>query len=295
MSVTFARPETLDEAFTMLDDEEALLLAGGQSLVLLMNIGLLYPEKLVSVAHIPDLQGVAVSDGVLDLGALTTHDVLANHPAVLQHFPAAANMFARIGNVRVRSSGTLGGNLVHADPAQDPPVMLTVLDAQAVVAGPAGQRRIPVQDVALGPFVAAIEHNEIITRVHVPLVEPNISCSYLKFLSGTQDDYATVSVAAKIATDETGKVTDARLAAGAVGPTVVPLLDAAETLHGHRIDDEDVLDMLKTAVREAVSPMPDRRGSADYKREMTAVVAARAVRACGDQTTGDAVTGGQSR
>lgn len=282
VSVRFSRPRTLEDALGQLADEDVLLLAGGQSLVLLMNTGLLQPDKLVLITGIPDLQGVSVDGDILEIGAVCTHGELANHVAVTEHFPAAAYMFHTIGNIRVRASGTIGGNLVHADPAQDPPVMLAALDARAVVDGPRGRREVAVEDISLAPLVSVLEHDEILTRVRVPLVGEDTSCSYVKLRPGTNDDYATVSVAARVTLDSSGRVNDARLFAGAVGPAPVSLQDAADLLVGQSSADEDVLRALRDIARDSVSPFPDRRGSADYKREMTGVAAARAVRSCTD-------------
>lgn len=273
------RPRELPEAIEELSGEDAIVLAGGQSLVLLMNTGLVVPERLVSIAGLAELRGVVVGDDGLDIGALCTHRELAEHPVIRRRLPAAARMFDGVGNIRVRNSGTVGGNLVHADPAQDPPVMLAALGAQVAVAGSAGDRRLAVEDVAEGPFWPTIEQGELVTRVHVPWPGENDRMAYIKFLAGSHDDYATVSVAARL-TMQDGVVSTARMAAGAVGPTVAILDAAAEALQGRAPDDPDAQHELGERVRDLVSPSADRRGSADYKREMAGVVARRAVQAC---------------
>ena len=289
--VVLRRPRNLSQALEELADEETLVLAGGQSLVLLMNTGLVVPERLVSIAELPELRGVQAGDDGLDIGALCTHRELAEHPVIRERMPAVARMFDGVGNIRVRNAGTVGGNLVHADPAQDPPVMLAVLGARATVVGPAGERSLAVEDVAEGPFWPALEHDELLTRVHVPWPGESDRTAYIKFLAGSHDDYATVSVGARLTVDD-GIVTSARMAAGAVGPTVVVLDDAAEVLQGRAPDDSDAHHELGERVRDLVSPMPDRRGSADYKREMAGVVARRAVQAC---LSGGAATGGRAQ
>lgn len=286
MSLTFRRPETLAQAFDDVADD-ALFLAGGQSLVLLMNIGLLYPTRLVSLARLEELHGLRLDGDVIDIGALCTHERIATDPLVRTHLPAAVRTFGNVGNARVRASGTLGGNLVHADPAQDPPVLLAALDAQVVIEGPSGQRVLASRDVATGPMSASLDEDEILTRVRVPIPGADNACSYIKFQSGSSDDYATVNVAAKVTTDPTGTVLDARLAAGAVGPTTIVLDEAGALLRGHRLDDEDVLSAVGRVARDAVAPSSDRRGSADYKRAMTGVVVVRALRSCLAQRGGE--------
>lgn len=279
MNFTLLRPTSLAEAHDAID-EDTILMAGGQSIVLLMNTGLLHPERVVLLDRIEELRGVRVHDDGIDIGAMATHETLASHEALTRMVPAARDVFGQVGNARVRSAGTIGGNLVHADPAQDPPVLLTALDAAAILVGPDASREVDVRDLALGPFMPAIEEDEILTRVRIPLPNPGMRTAYTKFQAGTLDDYATVSVAASLEIGDDDVVRAARLAAGAVGPTVVPLDDAAALLVGHPADDQDVLAAFRDRVRESVSPFGDRRGSAEYKREMTAVVALRTVTAC---------------
>jgi aerobic carbon-monoxide dehydrogenase medium subunit len=277
MSVRFHRPETLEQAFEALaSDDDAHLLAGGVSVVLLMTSGLMAPSTLVSLDGVDGLDEIRSLEGSLSIGARTTHHELATHPVVAERFAAMGEMFSLIGNVRVRMAGTIGGNLAHADPAQDPAVMLSVLGAKVRVAGPDGERDVAVEELADGPFSPTLAQDEIITQVMVPWPSDASACSYIKFLSGTHDDYATVSVACRLEVDPSGEITSASLAAGAVGPTVVPLEEAARVLVGSR-PDTDVLGELERVVAESVSPNPDRRGSADYKRAMTGVVASRAV------------------
>lgn len=277
--LTLLRPRTLSEALDALGDEDSVVIAGGQSIVLLMNTGLLAPERLVSIAALPELRGVEVGDDHLDVGALCTHQQLVDHPVLRDRLPVAARMFEGVGNVRVRNSGTVGGNLVHADPAQDPPVLLAALGASAIVVGTGGEREVAAEDVAAGPLWSSLDDDELLTRVRIPWLGPDDHAAYIKFLPGTFDDYATVSVAAKLTIVE-GRVEAARLTAGAVGATVAVLDDAAESLVGRDPTDPDALDELASRVRDAVSPFADRRGSADYKRQMAGVVARRAVQAC---------------
>lgn len=278
-AVVLRRPRTVSEALEELAHEEAHILAGGQSLVLLMNIGLLVAERLVSITRIPELRGVWAGEDGLEIGALCTHRELAEDPVIRRRLPAAAGMFEGVGNIRVRNSGTIGGNIVHADPAQDPPVMLAVLGARVTVAGPAGERSLAVEDVAEGPFWTALERDEVLTRVCVPWPGESDRTAYIKFLAGSHDDYATVSIGARLTLDN-GVVSAARMAAGAVGPKAVVLDAAAAALHGRAPDDPDAQRELGERVRDLVSPTADRRGSADYKREMAGVVAQRAVQAC---------------
>jgi len=278
--VSLSRPSHLDEVLEELVDDEVVILAGGQAVVVLMNLGMLSPRKLVSIAAVDQLRGVFVEQGRVDVGALSTHGALASDQRIRSRFPAAADMFADIGNVRVRTTGTIGGNLVQADPAQDPPVLLSALQAEALVVGRNSERTIPVEQLAVGPMQTALAFDEVLTRIRIPLLGVGVECSYKKLLPGSWDDYPTVSVAARIAFDAAGIVTEARLSAGGVGPTVLLLQEAAALLIGKDSRDEDAIAELMPCVREGVSPMSDRRGSEDYKREMAALLAAKVVRSC---------------
>jgi carbon-monoxide dehydrogenase medium subunit len=283
MSVTFARPTSVAEAIERLADDDTFALAGGVSLVLLMNTGFVFPSHLVLLDRIDEMFGVrAVSeDGrdVIDIGAMTTHSEIVNSPVVQGSLGAMSDAFSRVGNIRVRSAGTIGGNLVHADPAQDPPVVLAALGAIVVAQGPDGRREIPVADLMDGPFSTVLADDELITRVLVPVLPSGARSTFLKFLPNSADDYATVNVAAYLDFDGDGAATEARLALGAVGPAVNVVTDIAATLIGHRLDDA-VIASVSERVRDSVDPSDDARGSADYKREMAGVMTARALRRC---------------
>ena len=283
MSVTFCRPGTVAEAIERLGEEDAFAVAGGVSLVLLMNTGFVFPGQLVLLGGIDEMVGVRAESesgaGVIDIGALTTHHTVVNDPHVLGSLGAMSEAFSQVGNIRVRSAGTIGGNLVHADPAQDPPVILAALGATVVAQGSGGKREIPVAGLADGPFSTVLADDELVTRVVVPVVPTSARSSFLKFLPNSADDYATVNVAAYLDRDEGGTVTHARLALGAVGSTMHIVSDVDAMLVGHVIDD-DVIGVVSEHVRDAVSPANDARGSADYKREMAGVMTGRALRRC---------------
>jgi len=165
------------------------------------------------------------------LGSATQHGVLARDPLLRRELPAAAAMFGHIGNVRVRAWGTVGGNLALAEPAQDPPVLLTALDADVLVRGPGGTPRVPVAGLAAGPMTTVLEPGELITHVAVPRPGPDERSAYLKFLPVTADDYATVSVAVRLRVAG-GVVTAARIVCGAVGPLPVDCAEAAALVVG---------------------------------------------------------------
>jgi carbon-monoxide dehydrogenase medium subunit len=277
----YHEPDTLEEALDLLQahQDDAHLLAGGTAMVLLMAQGLAQPEHVVGLRRIQALRGIRRRpDGGLELGAMVTHAEAERSPAVAAHCPALRTAFSEVATVRIRNQGTVGGNLVHADPAQDPPPMLLALGAEVVAASPRGQRRIPLHELFVGFFQTSLEPDEIVTAVSLPPPDQRASAAYLKFLPRTQDDYATISVAAWVRPDGEGGCAEARIALGAAGAVPLRAWRAEELLAGGPLDGEAVA-AAAAAVREEVDPIDDARGSASYKREMARVWTQRALRA----------------
>ena len=276
----YVEPETLDEALVLLadDPDDTLVMAGGTALVILMKQELVRPARVIGLRRIAQLREVGATDGGLALGALATHGALARAPAVRAHAAALAATFAAVATVRIREQATLGGNLAHADPAQDPPVTLLALDGVTVVRSKAGSRRISLDALFVDVFETSLEPDELLLRVELPRLPSGARATYQKFLPGTLDDYATVSVAAVVACGPDGICTHARIALGAAGPIPLRARDAERSLMGRRLDDAAIRDAAALAAA-ATDPIDDLRGSAEYKRAMAAVWTERALRA----------------
>jgi len=276
----YLEPETLDEALALLaeDPDETLVMAGGTALVILMKQELIRPARVIGLRRIAQLRDIGATEPGLALGALATHGALARSAEVRAHAAALAATFAAVATVRIREQATLGGNLAHADPAQDPPVTLLALDGVAVVRSKAGSRRIPLDALFVDIFETSLEPGEVLLRVELPPMPPAARATYQKFLPGTLDDYATVSVAAVVATGQDGVCTHARIALGAAGPIPLRARDAERSLMGRRLDDAAIREAAALAAA-ATDPIDDLRGSAEYKRAMAAVWTERALRA----------------
>jgi aerobic carbon-monoxide dehydrogenase medium subunit len=276
----YVEPDTLDDALALLaaDPDDTLLMAGGTALVILMKQDLVRPARVIGLRRLAELRAIEAVDGGLALGALVTHGALARAPEVRGHAAALAATFAAVATVRIREQATLGGNLAHADPAQDPPVMLLALDGVVVTRSGTGSRRIPLYALFVDLFETALEPDELLLRVELPPVPPRARATYQKFLPGTLDDYATVSVAAVVATDPDGTCTHARIALGAAGPTALRAREAERSLLGRRLDDAAIREAAALAAA-ATDPIDDLRGSAEYKRSMAGVWTERALRA----------------
>jgi len=276
----YVEPETLDEALVLLadDPDDTLVMAGGTALVILMKQELVRPARVIGLRRIAQLREVGATDGGIALGALATHGALSRAPAVRAHSAALAATFAAVATVRIREQATLGGNLAHADPAQDPPVTLLALDGVTVVRSKAGSRRISLDALFVDVFETSLEPDELLLRVELPPLPTGARATYQKFLPGTLDDYATVSVAAVVACGPDGICTHARIALGAAGPIPLRARDAERSLMGRRLDDAAIRDAAALAAA-ATDPIDDLRGSAEYKRAMAAVWTERALRA----------------
>jgi carbon-monoxide dehydrogenase medium subunit len=179
--------------------------------------------------------------------------------------------------VRIREQATVGGNLAHADPSQDPPVTLLALDATAVAMSKARGRRIPLDELFVDIFETSLEPNELLLRLELPALPAGARVTYKKFLPNTLDDYATVSVAAVIATAADGTCTHARIALGGAGPVPLRAREAERSLLGRRLDDGSIREAAALA-SAATDPIADLRGSARYKRAMAGVWTERALR-----------------
>ncbi len=277
----YHEPDTLEEALDLLQrhGDDAHLLAGGTAMVLLMAQGLAQPDHVIGLRGIEELRGIRRRpDGGLEIGATVTHAEAERSPTVAAHCPALRTAFGEVATIRIRNQATVGGNLAHADPAQDPPPMLLALGAEVIAASPRGQRRIPLHELFVGFFQTSLEPDEIVTAISLPPPDRRAGAAYLKFLPRTQDDYATVSVAAWLLPDRDGRCARARIALGAAGAVPLRARRAEESLTGRRLDGEAIAEAA-ALVREEVDPIDDARGSAAYKREMARVWTERALHA----------------
>ncbi|HEY8731654.1 MAG TPA: xanthine dehydrogenase family protein subunit M [Candidatus Limnocylindria bacterium] len=274
----YREPGSLDEALALLadDPDDTLVLAGGTSLVILMKQDLIRPARVIGLRRLAELRAIDTRGG-LRLGALATHAALARSEAVRAHAAALAATFASVATVRIREQATLGGNLAHADPAQDPPVTLLALDATVVARSKTRERRIPLDALFVDVFETSLEPDELIVRVELPALPAGARATYRKFLPSTRDDYATVSVAAVIATGTNGACTHARIALGGAGPVPLRAHEAERSLVGRRLDAAAIREAAALAAA-ATDPLADLRGSAEYKRAMAGVWTERALR-----------------
>ncbi len=285
----YRAPDSVAAAVAELEEagDEGRAIAGGTALVILMMQRLVRPARVISLRAIPGLDRIALADGGVAIGALATHRAVETSPVVRARLPVLAETAARVATLRIRNIATLGGCLAHADPNQDPPVALLALDARVRVAGPDGERALPLPAFFVDYYQTALGPAELVVGVDVPLPAPGTGSAFLKFLPRTADDYATVAAAATVTLDAAGACRAARVALGGVAPTPRRVPDAERILTGER-RSEALLAAAGDAARQAVDPVDDHRGSAAYKREMAAVFVRRAVAAAWERARGTA-------
>src|SRR5256885_14338249 len=259
----YVEPETLEEALEILaaDPDDTVVMAGGTSLVILLKQDLIRPARVLGLRRIAELRAISATDEGLVLGALATHGMLARSPAVRAHAAALASTFAAVATVRIREQATLGGNLAHADPAQDPPVTLLALDGTAIARSRFGERRISLDALFADIFETSLEPGELLLRVELPALPAGARATYKKFLPATFDDYATVSVAAVVAKDADGVCTHARIALGGAAPIPLRAREAERSLT-RRPPDDAASREARVLAPGATGPIADPRGSA---------------------------------
>jgi carbon-monoxide dehydrogenase medium subunit len=275
----YHEPDTIAEAVELLarHGEDAHLVAGATAFTLLWRQGLLRPGHVVGLRRIASLGGITSVDGGLVVGATMTHRAIERSADAARYCPALTRTFASVATVRVRNQATIGGNLAHADPAQDPPPMLIALGAEVVATSGSGERTIALDDLFVDVFTTSLRADEILTSVRLPALAPGTRATYLKFLPQTADDYATVSVAATLLLAEDGTVDEVRVALGACGPTPVRAHSVEAALRGTRPDARRIADAA-ARVDADIEPFDDVRGSSAYKRDMARVWTERALR-----------------
>jgi len=269
-------PATVGEASSELArlGERARIYAGGAELLLLLRHRLIQADTLVDIKRIAELNRIAWEGGLLRIGATVTHHRLEREPLVREHLPMLASAESQVANIRVRNQGTLGGNLCFNDPHSDPPTALLVHEAAVAVAGPKGERRIPLSDFLVGMYATALEADELLTEVVVPPLPPGWGEAYLR-IHRLQRPTLGVAAAARL---QNGSIEGVRLAVGCVGPKAERLAELEAKLRGTTLADAlRVIEDEKSYLKQLLQPVDDLLGSADYKLYMTRVLLSRAL------------------
>ncbi len=279
------RAARVAEATALLDEyaDDSVAYCGGTELLLLMKLGFASYGHLVDIKPIPELAGIEAEDGILRIGAAVTHRAIERSPLVAAGWPALVAMERAIANVRVRATGTLGGNLAFADPHSDPATFLLAADAQLVLGRGEERRLLPIAAFILGPYTTALEPGELVVAIEVPPQPADAGMAHLRF-AFHERPAVTVSAFVRVAD---GRITEARVAVGSVGVRPIRVPAGEELLAGVHVASPDPAVLVAAGERaaDASDPVTDANGSADYKSHLVGVLVGRAVRTAIEDAT----------
>ena len=274
-SFAYHAPHTLDEALRLVAElEDARLLAGGQSLVPMLNLRLAMPAHVIDLGRIASLAGIEETDQRVVIGAMTTQRQIEKSPLIARRCPLLHEAIAQVGHQQTRNRGTIGGSLCHLDPAAELPVVAAALEATLEATSIEGTRRIAFRDFPVGYLQSQLRRDEILTRVEFPALEARTGWAFVEF-ARREGDFAITSVAALVTCDADGKIARARIAAGGLGPRPMRVVDTEERLAGRAWSAT-----LADVAGELVAAQPaegDALYPADYRRHLAGVLARRAL------------------
>lgn len=274
--MTFVRPTSAHEAIDILkrEGDGAKVIAGGTALVLMMSHRLIAPRCLVALDRIPAFDALYLDAEGLRIGAMSLLGDVARSPLVRERYPALALALGVVGNVRIRNQGTVAGNLAHADYASDPPTMLATLGASVDVLGRNGPRRVSVDELILGPYTTALEPEEIITQIVVPLPLPGTRMRYMRFASRAAEDRPSVTVGVAARFEDGGVCRALRVTVGAAYETPRRVY-LAETLAPGNVLTAEVIREIADASVDRSELLDDIRGSRWFRERLLRVCVRR--------------------
>jgi CO/xanthine dehydrogenase FAD-binding subunit len=253
---------------------EGKILAGGQSLMPMLNFRLLRPAILVDINRIPGLGFIEETADSIRVGALTRHFALETSPLIARHLPVLSCAMTHVAHLAIRNRGTIGGSLSHADPAAELPMMALLLDAELRIVSAHGTCSVAAHDFFLDTMSVALDGADILTEIVLPKLPPRTGWGFEE-VARRHGDFALAAVAVTLAVS-VGKITQARIALTGVGPTALRAAKAESLLVGRALD-EDLSKQAVETVREAIAPETDLHASADYRRHLAGVLTGRAL------------------
>jgi 2-furoyl-CoA dehydrogenase FAD binding subunit len=286
-SFEYLTPRTVKETIELLEQfgDEIKVLAGGQSLVPMLNFRVARPKYLVDINGIRDLEYIREEKGELVIGALTREWAVEKSPLVREKCPILPKAISYIGHLPIRTRGTIGGSLVHADPSAELPIVACALDAKMKIVGPTGERVLSAEEFFVTYLTSALEPAEILVEVRIPVSPPRTGWSFME-LSRRHGDFAIVAVATLLTFEEKGFCRKAKIALGGVAPTPIRPKAAEDLLAGKMIN-EALLAEAGAKAAEATDPESDYHASAEYRREMARVYTVRSLKEAGNMIKGD--------
>jgi carbon-monoxide dehydrogenase medium subunit len=279
-------PTTLPEAIELLATKEnAKILAGGQSLLPMMNFRLAMPDHLIDINQLTSLSGIEIADDVVNIGAMTRHRELEFSTALRGVCPLISEAMPHVGHRQTRNRGTIGGSLAHADPAAELPTIVLALGGSIRVEGPGRIREIPMVDFATGFMSTVLEPDEVLTGVAFPRWSPGHGYAFVEF-ARRLGDFSLAAVAALIELDDQATITRIAVSLAGVGTVQARLSKVEQTLHGQKIDSA-LLAKAATHARE-IDATDDIHASGDYRRHLAEVLVTRALVLASNRARGGA-------
>jgi carbon-monoxide dehydrogenase medium subunit len=278
-SFEYFAPKTVAEALQLLarHGDDGKVLAGGQSLIPVLKLRLAAPSVVVDIGRIGDLSYLKSEGGVIRLGAMTTHAAIAKSSLIKESCPLLAETAAQIGDQQVRNRGTIGGSLVHADPAADWPAAMLALHAEIVARSSKGERVIKAADFFVEMMTTAVQTGELVTEIRIPVPAQPKAAAYLK-VPQAASGFAVVGVAAQLTMDG-GKCKDVSIGVTGLAPKAYRAKSVEDALRGQTLDDATLSVAMAKADAEASDAMEDIHASGEYRRHLTRVYAKRAIQA----------------
>ena len=276
VAIRYETPRSVSEAVRLMAaDPGARVLAGGTDLLVQFRTGVRQPSAFVDIKRIPELMSIAIDAHGLRLGAATPAAVIGEHAELGRLWPGLAESVRLIGSTQIQGRGSVGGNLCNASPAADTTCALIVNRAECVIAGPNGERTVPVEAFSIAPSRTVLQPGELLVAIRVPRPAARTSDAYLRLIPRTEMDIAVAGAAASVTLDAAGLCTTARVAIGAVAPTALRVPAAEQALVGSRLDEAS-LKRAADAASAAARPIDDKRGTTAYRRTVAGVLTRRA-------------------
>jgi CO/xanthine dehydrogenase FAD-binding subunit len=275
--LAYAAPTSAEEAATALagGGATARVLGGGTDLLVQLRAGRLKPGLIVDLKRIPGTIGIRREGGAFVIGAATCGMTIAEDEALSKAWPGVVEATNLIGSTQIQGRATMAGNLCNASPAADSVPAMVAARATCVIVGPKGRRTAPVESIAVGPGRTSLSPGEFVLEIVLPARPPRSADAYLRSIPRTEMDIAVVGAGVNLTLDAAGTITEARVALGAVGPTVLLAEAAAAALVGSKLE-EPALARLDEAARAACRPIRDKRGTVEYRTKIAGVLARRA-------------------
>lgn len=285
----YLRPGTVEGAIDLLtaNGDDAKVVAGGQSVMVLLHEGLLTPRVLIGLSGVAGLDAITVSDSGASIGAMATHTQVLSHPGIRSSWPVLAAAEEAVSSVQIRNRGTLCGNLAHAYPTADPPAALLAVDALLTLRSPRGSRQVPVSEFAIGPLTTILDPDELITAVTLPPAPSGARYAYLKYAVRPLD-FAILGVAVRVCVDSGGRMGQVRIGLNGAAGTPLRATDAEAILEGAVFSGSadgsadgsaEAFAAAASAAAAQSEPLDEVFESSAYRRDMVGVYVRRALEA----------------